>query len=83
MPITLSLLCLGTDENLVQVKPTMQEVHNSLVERLYKEDLFEDLLAETADVTARRKHLTEMETQLESALGCLEEVVEVGANTVV
>ena len=61
----------------------MEEVHNVLVEELYKEDQFDDLLAETAEVTQRRDHLVEMHKALEKALVLIEEVVEVGANTVV
>ena len=68
---------------IFQVKPTMEEVHNVLVEELYREDQFDDLLAETAEVTERRDHLAEMLKALDSALALLDEVVEVGANTVV
>eukprot|EP00658_Telonema_sp_P-2_P039815 TRINITY_DN28449_c0_g1_i7.p1 TRINITY_DN28449_c0_g1~~TRINITY_DN28449_c0_g1_i7.p1 ORF type:complete len:141 (-),score=45.98 TRINITY_DN28449_c0_g1_i7:262-684(-) len=65
------------------VKPTMNDVHNVLVEELYKEDQLDELLAETKDVTERRKHLVDTVKALENALTLLNEVVEVGANTVV
>jgi replication fork clamp-binding protein CrfC len=51
-----------------------QGVHNRLVERLYKEDLFAELLSEAPEVAQRRKAIRDMVEMLKRAREILNEV---------
>jgi len=49
-------------------------VHNRLVERLYREDIYSELLAESPEVAQRRKSIKDMVTMLRRAREILNEV---------
>jgi len=56
------------------VSKSKSQVHDLLVQRLYKEDLFEDLLSESPEIAARRKETKEMVNLLKRAQEILNEV---------
>lgn len=49
-------------------------IHNRLVEKLYKEDIFEELLSESPEIASRRKATKEMVEMLKRAREILNEV---------
>src|SRR5579864_259100 len=49
-------------------------IHNRLVEKLYKAEIYEELLAESPEVAARRKQTREMVEMLKKAREILNEV---------
>lgn len=54
--------------------PCTEHIQSELVSRLYKEEIFTDLLRESSDVAERRKECTEMKLILEKALRIVNEV---------
>ncbi|OMO90673.1 hypothetical protein COLO4_18971 [Corchorus olitorius] len=56
------------------VNNTKRNLHNTLIQTLYREDLFEELLQEYDDIVGRRKHAQEMLRVLRQAVKTLAEV---------
>lgn len=57
-----------------QPGPAAEHIQSELVSRLYKEEIFTELLRESSDVAERRKECTEMKLILEKALRIVNEV---------
>jgi dynamin 1-like protein len=49
-------------------------IESELVEQLYRDEMYDDLLRETDDVAARRKNAESLLTLLKSAVGIVNEV---------
>ncbi|OMO61559.1 hypothetical protein CCACVL1_23431 [Corchorus capsularis] len=56
------------------VNNTKRNLHNTLIQTLYREDLFEELLQEYDDIVGKRKHAQEMLRVLRQAVKTLAEV---------
>jgi dynamin 1-like protein len=56
------------------VNKSKEALHNRLVERLYKEELFDELLGESPDTVARRKTAKELVAMLKRATEVMNEV---------
>jgi len=56
------------------VNKSKEALHNRLVEHLYKEDLFDELLGESPDIVARRKTARELVAMLKRATEVMNEV---------
>jgi len=56
------------------VNKSKEALHNRLVERLYKEELFDELLGESPEIVARRKTAKELVSMLKRATEVMNEV---------
>ncbi|CAL9775930.1 unnamed protein product [Musa acuminata subsp. burmannicoides] len=56
------------------VNHTKRELHNVFIRKLYRENLFEDLLREPDDITARRKRIRETLWVLQQAYKTIDEI---------
>ncbi|EEF46841.1 dynamin, putative [Ricinus communis] len=56
------------------VNYTKRELHNTFIQKLYRESLFEELLQEQDEVIAKRKHAREVFHVLQQAVQTLDEV---------
>jgi len=56
------------------VSDSKEKIHNRLVQRLYRDELFEELLGESPEIAAKRKLTKEMVQMLKRAQEILNEV---------
>ncbi|XP_073117225.1 dynamin-related protein 3A isoform X3 [Elaeis guineensis] len=59
---------------LREVNHTKRELHNVFIRKLYRENLFEDMLREPDDITAKRKRIRETLRVLQQAYRTLDEI---------